>query len=210
MLKPILRHAAAAVLACATGAALAAPVQWASASGGNDHWYERIITAAGGGYTYDGALADAPTRSWLGMGGYVATVTSQGEQNFLVATFGTAAAWLGGNDRQTEGTWQWVNGPEAGQVFHVVGAPAQPGYSAWGGGEPNDCCSGEDDLVYGYFGDPGATWNDHGSPSWPTQLYTYLIEYNGQPNNNVPEPTTLALVGSALLMAGLRRRPRRS
>ncbi|GAB1388048.1 MAG: hypothetical protein AMXMBFR78_07360 [Rubrivivax sp.] len=200
------RSAAAALLTCSAAVVAAAPVQWTSASGGNDHWYERVTPATVAGYTWDEAYADAPTRSWMGLTGYMATVTSQAEQNFLIAAFGIGGAWLGGNDRATEGTWQWVNGPEAGQTFYIAGAGSQPGYSNWNTGEPNNCCSGEDDLVYGYFGDAAAVWNDYGVPSFPNARYSYFVEYSGQPGTSVPEPATLALVGVGLLLAARRRR----
>jgi len=203
--RKLLKVAVAGLLAAAAGIASAAPVQWTSASGGNDHWYERVTPATVAGYTWDEAYADAPTRSWMGMTGYMATVTSQAEQNFLIATFGVGAAWLGGNDRATEGTWQWVNGPEAGQTFYNAGAGSQPGYSNWNAGEPNNCCNGEDDLLYGYFGDAAAMWNDYGVPSFPNERYSYFVEYSDQPSS-VPEPATLALVGAGLLLAARRRR----
>lgn len=176
--------AAAALAACAT--AQAVPVQWTVASGGNGHWYDIIAL---NGFTWDEAFADAPTRSHMGMTGYVATVTSAGEQRFVTANF-TPTAWLGGNDRATEGTFEWKNGPEAGQAFL---------FAAWAPGEPNNCCSGEDDVVINWS---NGGWNDIGLPSFPDYRVPYIVEYSP----SVPEPGALVLVAMGLLGLAARRR----
>jgi serine/threonine protein kinase len=45
--------------------------------------------------------------------GYLATVTSAEEQDFLAQHFGMLRmVWLGGTDEQEEGQWRWVTGPE--------------------------------------------------------------------------------------------------
>lgn len=185
--------------------ALAAPVQWTSASGGNDHYYEYVLRPTGGGYTWTDAAADASTRSHLGMTGYMATVTSQAEQDFIFGSITKLTAWLGGSDRDVEGTWRWVGGPEAGTVFHVEGAAVQPGYSFWAVAEPNNCCSGEDDLQINWDMSTGR-WNDHGAPTSPTATWGYIIEYSRA--NAVPEPASLALVMGALCGLGALRRRR--
>ena len=62
----------------------------------------------------------APTLSWheakercRQMGGRLAVVKSEGENQFLLALMnerGVDAAWLGATDEQFEGRWQWADG----------------------------------------------------------------------------------------------------
>ena len=94
------------------------------------------------------------------MPGYLATATSQSENDFLYALakypagatgilfdpanpavdLGTisiagvdASTWLGGADAATEGVWRWVNGPETGNLFWtgMAAGSAPPGAFAW-------------------------------------------------------------------------------
>lgn len=196
----------AAFLSLASLGVLAAPVQWSTAAGGNGHYYEYVLSPTGAGYTWDEAAADAATRSHLGVVGHMATVTSQAEQDFIFTSVSSLTAWLGGNDREEEGVWRWVAGPEAGTIFYIAGAAAQPGFSFWSAGEPNDCCSGEDDLQINWDMGSGR-WNDHGTPSFTTATWGYIIEYSMAPQQ-VPEPASLALVLGALCAVGGWRRRR--
>ncbi|MCA0242289.1 MAG: hypothetical protein LCI02_15675 [Proteobacteria bacterium] len=197
MARTLWKSVALAAALTAALASQAAPVQWTVASGGNGHWYDIVYLPTGGGMTWDQAFADAPTRSHLGQAGYMATVTSAGEQAFIAGNF-SAEAWLGGNDRAVEGDFVWQNGPEAGQPFS---------FTNWGSGEPNNCCSdGEDDVVINFVA--SGLWNDIGLPSFPDYAQPYIIEY-GPAASAVPLPGVPALLGLGLIgLAAINRRRR--
>jgi hypothetical protein len=145
------------------------------------------------------------------MSGYLATVTSAAENNFLIANF-NLRGFLGGSDAEVEGDWRWVVGPEAGQLF-FQGEYPDPNretliYSDWGGNEPNDFdnrpfgfpYAGEDYLQF----DPerGSEWND--VPGDPYMSDGYYVEFSA-----IPEPSAFALAGIAaiaLLTYAARRR----
>ena len=177
--------------------ALAVPVQWTSASGGNDHWYELVTE------TLNWSDAASAAAAAYDADGYLATVTSQDEQNFLNALNATDLnAWLGGTDQYTEGVWVWDAGLEAGDQFWqgaASGYATAPYYFAyWSpGAEPNDYYSSEDALVGWWTGD---YWND--LPITNTSA-AYVVEWDSNP---VPEPGTLFLLGLGLAGVTARRR----
>lgn len=185
--RALSRLAAAALLLAAGAAAQAAPVLWS----GNGHYYEQIS----GSYNWNTARTAAAALSFNGMRGYLATITSAAENSFLAALAGTDV-WIGGSDTQEEGTWKWVDGPEAGQTFYVEGAAVQPGYSSWAPGEPNGF-TGENSLQFYYS---RGIWNDHNGAQ---TMLPYIVEYSPAA---VPEPGTLALLGAGGVSALARRR----
>lgn len=84
------------------------------------------------------------------MGGYLATVTSREEDEFLYAylqnTFQYENAYFGFTDREEEGNWKWSNGEEG-------------SYTNWHEGEPN-AESAEENFAMYYYKYPEGTWND--------------------------------------------------
>lgn len=193
MRKTCFKLGAAMVLACATSAAHAAPVQWTVASGGNGHWYEVITTTFA---TFDEASAYATSQTLDGSTGYLATITSAAEQAFLnTLNVSGVTSWLGGSDAEQEGVWKWVTAPE-GETPIV--------YTNWAPGEPNnagnDPTGGEDHIV-GWWGANGA-WND----MWGGySRYGAVVEYT--PISNVPVPAAgLLLMGGLGGLAALRRK----
>jgi hypothetical protein len=163
---------------------------------GNGHAYEFISTPG----TFEAALAGAASMTYAGSTGYLATVTSKAEQDFIFASVTTTTAFLSGTDAGVEGTWQWIAGPETGTVFWKDGATVT--YSNWGGGEPNNCCGGENNLLINWS--PGGEWNDI-YPAFGN--YGYIVEF-GPAAGAVPEATTWAmmLAGFGIVGGAMRRR----
>ena len=166
----------------------------------NGHYYEYIAS----GLSWSDAKAAAAARTFNGMVGYLATVTSAAENEFIRTKL-LATAWIGGSDdfaqinaavgytlyadqSASEGKWYWVTGPEAGQQFMLSNGSTAPGkYSNWGASEPNNA-GGEH---YPQFFTSGQ-WND--LPNSPT--LAYVVEYGGQVGDPVQ---TLSLTGSRTL-----------
>ena len=93
------------------------------------------------------ALTESEQTWWNGTGGYLATITSSGENSFIrdrsqAGSAITNSAFIGGTDSNDRGTWEgrWIwygqNAPENGTVFRDGGT--NYGYANWNGGEPNN------------------------------------------------------------------------
>lgn len=178
---------------CALVAAFAGHISWSPAAlipwAGNGHCYEYVPAP---GITWGDALADAVSRTHLGAQGYLATVTSQAENDFLAGAYASepiVEAWLGGLQSVTGGDatrsledegWQWISG--------------EPWvYTNWAPNEPND--DGQDEVHLMIWGEGVGLperrwkWNDDGANSDPRWKSGFIVEYD------VPEPTTLMLAG---------------
>ncbi|CAK0765156.1 C-type lectin domain-containing protein [Gammaproteobacteria bacterium] len=106
----------------------------------NNHAYQRFDTSLN--WT---AAKDA----CAGLGGYLATITSQAEQDWVIANLNPAGVntWLGGSDAAQEGTWTWVTG--------------EPwNYSNWNTGEPNNAGYGGGENYLHIVAGTGGHWND--------------------------------------------------
>lgn len=174
----------ALVLASAVGTANADPAEWTVASGGNGHFYEFVS----GDFTWSEAVTGAASRSFGGFTGYLATITSDAENTFISTMVSGNLGWVGGSDDGDESHWTWRTGPEAGSAFD---------YTHWNGGEPNNCCDGENYLQLNWSVTGG--WNDHGGPGNASQKNGYFVEYGAPP---VPEPETWALLFAGLGIVG--------
>jgi uncharacterized protein DUF642 len=148
------------------GAAGAAPIL----SAANGHYCEAV--ARPGGITWAAADAAANARSFNGMPGHLATITSPEEQTFIVGQFPQAingGYWLGGF--QSHGIldpaagWQWVTG--------------EPwSYTAWGPGQPDDFAgpgtSDQDENRLHFWSQSGGRWDDVIPSERPLG---YVVEY---------------------------------
>jgi hypothetical protein len=108
---------------------------WDPANGGNGHIYEFVNTDV----TWNQALDLAANKSIAGEQGYLVTVTSQNELSFIGQYMNKISVgwdardvWIALSDQNTEGTWQWMAGPELGtsQDLRTFGFPNAT-YSGW-------------------------------------------------------------------------------
>ncbi|HPR85176.1 MAG TPA: lectin-like protein, partial [Prolixibacteraceae bacterium] len=133
---------------------------------GTGHYYDYITKE---NVTWSGAKADAATKKYMGLQGYLVTIMSQEEQDFCSSKI-SVDTWIGGSDDDVEGEWAWVSGPEDGQYFWSGGAPVVGMYSNWNDKEPNNSNGNESCAEMLSTG----KWNDLSSSS---TLSGYLIEY---------------------------------
>ncbi|HLO04253.1 MAG TPA: LecA/PA-IL family lectin, partial [Symbiobacteriaceae bacterium] len=150
------------------------------------HYYEFVPAPA---ITWTSARDTAAARSLYGLHGYLATITSNGENTFVAAKV-QGLGWIGASDAAQEGVWRWVTGPEAGTQFSgqfktgwcsaYTGNSVNGQYNHWAGGEPNDCGYNED---YGHYYTDGS-WNDY--PNYADSIAGYVVEYGGMPGDSAP------------------------
>ena len=144
------------------------------------HYYEFVPAM---GIRWDQARDAAAQRTYYGLQGYLATLTSEVEA-MLAGEQAPGTGWIGASDEETEGEWKWVTGPEAGMVFwngNFNGSSHNNAYSFWNDEEPNDL-NGED---YAHITAPGVgipgSWNDlpitGGDDDY--QPFGYIVEYGG-------------------------------
>ena len=145
----------------------------------NRHYYQIIRNGAPIAWT-DAKLA-AEASQLNGTKGYLATVTSIQESTFLQEKFGVAfTAWIGASDRDQQGSWKWVTGPESGTSL---------AFSSWLPGQPdgNFANTGEDYAAYwDVLGTNG--WNDFRN-SGDGHVSNYLVEYEF--NNSIQDNSIL-------------------
>jgi hypothetical protein len=159
---------------------------------GNGHLYE--VVNNGSSISWDDASTLATGRTMNGATGYLATVTTQAENDYLVERL-QGDGWFGASDAGSENDWQWVTGPEAGTSFWAGlsdGTPVSARFSNWAGGEPNDYDMGVPGEDCAQFYSNGSGWND--LPCGDALLNYYVVEY-GAPGDmpTAPEDITFTV-----------------
>jgi hypothetical protein len=156
------------------------PTQWAVANGGNGHFYQAIF--APGGISWDQASANATN-----FGGYLASITSSAENNFIFSLIsntpdywiadsgGGDGVWIGGiwlgnpGDPANPINWTWVTG----EAFS---------FSSWAFGQPNNINGYQNHIqFYSPSGLTANTWNDAADTLDAAFVPGFVIEYNSNP-----------------------------
>ncbi len=174
--------ACAAVLLCGMGQAEAGDIVYQGQifHEFNGHYYT-LITDPQMHWTEAETLA-------VDIGGHLVSINDQAEQDFINETFlsddpALITAWIGLTDEAEEGTFVWT-----------TGEPLL--YQNWETGDPNDLWDIEDygAVNWGHYYDDLeiGTWHDLSNDPHLSSI----IELNSNP---IPEPSTLALLGMAVV-----------
>jgi hypothetical protein len=175
---------------------------------GNSSVHDGTVALTHSGFTQatDNCTNTESRRQFNGLNGYLANITTLQEHEFLMDKAG-AEAWIGGADIDTEGTWTWVDGPEAGEVFYLAntlgierlqlntipGEP-EPRFNYFSDDEPNNFSSLEHFAEFGFGEDGvGSSWNDCRDACSRT---SFLVEYGGDGGTVLKEASTTFTVGA--------------
>jgi hypothetical protein len=186
MFRPILLSVAC--IAICVGHNLEAAIQWKTSEGGNGHFY--LVIAAPDGIRWTDAAAAANE-----LGGYLATILSPAENEFVTGLVDAQdlwrndfqGPWLGGfqppGSAEPDGGWEWLNGDGG------FGAEDMGAFTDWCSGEPNNSGAHwpEDSLHLLYPNE--RCWNDElgdrsATPEFPLAVVAYVVEWN-----TAPEPS---------------------
>lgn len=176
----------------------------------NGHFYQFVTNA---GIYWTDARTATNGLNYLGRQGYLTTITTQAEQDFVQSRV-SGNGWIGASDAAVEGDWRWVTGPEGlasdnggtGQLYwrgNSTGAAIDGRYNNWDlqRSEPNNSIdagkpNGED---YAHIvGDANAgnigKWNDlpdqqDYSPFPAYRPQGYIVEYGGLSTDSSPTIT---------------------
>lgn len=138
-------------------------------NGVNGHFYRPISS----GTTYTNARATALNTTFKGQQGYLVTITSPDEDQFIFNNVPQTNIWFALTDEVSEGRWVIDAGPEGGTLIKTSNGQftgnIQGQYNNWAPGEPNNS-NNEDYAVTKWY---GSQWND-----LPNNFSNpYVIEY---------------------------------
>ena len=153
----------------------------------NGHYYEVVES---GTIWWPEANEQSNNSSYSGLSGYLATLTTFEENDWVSAILNPGSKWIGAfrdvndpNYSEPDGGWKWV----AGEAW---------GFTRWLYGEPNNS-GGDEAHLEPFF---QHRWNDRSN-----SLDGYIVEYEPAPG-----PATMFLLGSGLIVfAGFRKKSKK-
>jgi len=161
------------LLGLAVGTVQADPVQWSVADGGNGHWYEGFAEADE--ISFEEANAHA-----ISKGGYLASVTTEGESNFIKNNVANntdlwvydvneclcGGPFIGGYRNSTE-DWQWTD-------------QSSWKWTSWHPGNPDGAF--EDSQSVRLWDFSSQNWVDHrNAGETGSVVISYLVEWDSLP-----------------------------
>jgi hypothetical protein len=143
-------------------------------NGVNGHFY-RPLTATADRTTYTNARSRSLATTFKGQQGYLVTITSTSEEEFIRVNVPATNVWFAATDEVIDGRWVIDAGPEKGTLMKTQNGQTngniQGVYNNWCPGEPNGSNGSENYAVAKWNG--AACWNDL-SNNWNNP---YVIEY---------------------------------
>ncbi len=177
-------------------------VEWKRSDGGNGHFYQAVAVDPGLGISWKDADAYAQAH-----GGYLATIASQSENDFVFALVDDPIFWRPTSSGQNlMGPWlggsQPAGSPSPAQGWHWVANQGTFTYTNWSPGQPDNSDPGEEALEFYSLHAPARSpqWNDTsaGNPK-----KGFIIEFDTNPNVAAPASPTVSTGNATPLLLPL-------
>ena len=161
----------------------------------NGHYY-RVMNP--GTTTYANAQSGAQSMSLGGRPGYLATIQHSGENTTITGINGSNNSYMGGSDRDLQGTYRW-KGNDTNSIFRVSPNAYRSRYNNFATGEPNGENGTEDWVELR----PDGLWNDCQDACNRT---SYVAEFDPMSSRTITEldfSRTLAATAQSARNLGL-------